>query len=179
MRSARTKFNSRTRCTVPLKGLPCHPIMVRGLIMQERILCQRMLHFGRDKLYWGCKHRLMANETCPEGYPAPLHDFSGVRYYNLQYPFFVEAEDGPNDQALYHNWSRVLSLYASCALSRPNKDKLVAIGGVAQHIAEIFSREYVAGFFRSTLPSSLCWKALSRFVQERWSGGLQVGAGRQ
>ena len=85
-----------------------------------------------------------------------------MRYYNLQYPFFVEAEDGPNDQALYHNWSRVLSLYASCALSRPNKDKLVAIGGVAQHIAEIFSQEYVAGFFRSTLHTSLCWKALSR-----------------
>ena len=36
-----------------IEGLPCHPIMVRGLIMQERILCQRMLHFGRDKLYWG------------------------------------------------------------------------------------------------------------------------------
>ena len=43
------------------------PLNTRGWVFQERVLSGRILHFGRDMLYWEC-HRRSASELNPLGY---------------------------------------------------------------------------------------------------------------
>jgi hypothetical protein len=44
------------------------PLIARAWVMQERLLAPRVLHFGRDQLYWECAV-FDASETFPEGLP--------------------------------------------------------------------------------------------------------------
>ena len=51
------------------------PLNARGWIFQERLLSRRMLHYGRDQLYWECRE-LIACETYPESVPQLLQDYT-------------------------------------------------------------------------------------------------------
>ncbi|KAF1955419.1 hypothetical protein CC80DRAFT_493300 [Byssothecium circinans] len=43
----------------------------RPWVLQERLLCRRLLHFGAEQLYWEC-NSLKASETFPQGLPPLL-----------------------------------------------------------------------------------------------------------
>jgi len=58
-------------------------------------------------------------------------------------------------------WIRILKNYTACNLSFPEKDKLVALGGIAKIMADIRKEEYLAGFFKSDLPRTLVWSSRS------------------
>lgn len=48
--------------------------------------------------------------------------------------------------------------YSTRRLSYPNIDKFPAIAGVAQAFASLTNDEYIAGFFKKTLPQALLWQ---------------------
>lgn len=51
------------------------PLNSRGWVLQERLLCPRMLYFGPDQLYWECRE-IDAAETFPTGLPE-IYQVSG------------------------------------------------------------------------------------------------------
>lgn len=55
-------------------------------------------------------------------------------------------------------WRCALEDYSRLALSHPDEDKLVAIGGVAERVADITKDQYFAGVFRNHLVELLCWE---------------------
>lgn len=62
-------------------------------------------------------------------------------------------------------WRTIVRDYSSCQLTRPAKDKLVAISGLARRCGD--GRGYLAGLWRSILPSQLLWRvSTSRTVAD-------------
>jgi hypothetical protein len=121
-------------------------LLTRGWIVQERWLSPRTLHFTRDKLRWECGQGL-ASETSPEIRPRYISD--EVKDYSLL--------EGLN---MSHNlWNRIVQTYSSCYLSE-ERDRLVALSGIAKDIYEKTQDEYLAGLWRSSLPTDLVWRAL-------------------
>ena len=57
----------------------------------------------------------------------------------------------------YYVWSRLLEKYSKTTITFPT-DRLVALSGLAQIMSEALEDEYVAGLWKSILPSQLLWR---------------------
>lgn len=104
------------------------PLLKRGWVLQERFLAPRVLHFGSDYIYWEC-HTIDASEKHPTGAPQYLEK----RFKDVSYD-------------LYKLWHRLVTEYSACSLTM-ERDKLVAISGVAKHIGTQMGSfgDYAAG----------------------------------
>ncbi|KAJ9654820.1 hypothetical protein H2198_006175 [Neophaeococcomyces mojaviensis] len=135
----------------------------RGWIVQERLLAARVIHFGSDQLHWEC-HELDACESFPNGIPLsgslrstaykgidPATD--GVR---LRARYGRLAQDDTGLEALYL-WSRVISLYTDCQLTKES-DKLIALAGLAGQFSTLMPEaQYLAGLWSTHLACQLLW----------------------
>lgn len=75
----------------------------------------------------------------------------------LLYENFEKANE-PNDGSNgYYLWSRILEKYSRTTLSC-DKDKLIAISGIAKHIEVSLDDTYVWRLWCSILPSQLLWR---------------------
>ncbi|KAK4031964.1 heterokaryon incompatibility protein [Parachaetomium inaequale] len=101
----------------------------RSWVMQERFLAPRVVHFVASQLFWEC-HQRTASEILDPDYLAQT-DILLSSVHPSQFPFEM--------------WDRM--------------DKLVAIGGLAQHIARMVGHAdtYLAGLWKSRLPRQLLW----------------------
>lgn len=125
-------------------------ISTRAWCVQERLLSRRMLHFGREQMFWECGELAIACEDMKSGFKSK--DLPSLEFWKN--PFSLEV---PQDQVLRH-CERIFNYYARCDLSHPQKDKFAALSGVANRLTQVLQQDYIAGFFRDTLPLSLCWK---------------------
>ena len=57
----------------------------------------------------------------------------------------------------YYVWSRLLERYSKTTITFPT-DRLVALSGLAQIMSNALEDEYVAGLWKSILPSQLLWR---------------------
>lgn len=155
------------------------PVNIRAWVLQERLLAPRVLHFGKSQIAWECEE-FEESEGYPTGtakflmredriLPKPLvKGLKGehgreLRKIRLQ----GEPEPDPHlvDKGLYELqlWSRIVEDYSKLDLSE-GSDKLVALSGIARHMAEqgIDSSNqpaiYVAGLWDKYLASQLLWK---------------------
>jgi len=55
---------------LPSRMLLDGPLLSRGWVLQERIMAKRILHFGKNQLYWECNEH-----DCCEIYPAGVPEF--------------------------------------------------------------------------------------------------------
>lgn len=125
------------------------PIFERGWVLQERMLCPRMLHFGADQLYWECRELLPASEDFPTGQvPA------------AEQRVFSVSIDLDDSNAALTEWCRIITDYSGMKLTLASEDKFLAISGIAEVVAMQAKDEYVAGFLRSRLILQLCWYSL-------------------
>ncbi|CZR69503.1 uncharacterized protein PAC_19403 [Phialocephala subalpina] len=133
-----------------------NPLFSRGWIYQERLLCRRMLHFAHDQVYWECQEVPIASESCPDGVP------SEGRYRRPPLPPF-SASDGTHSRL--DVWLNILESYTALAITFPEKDKLRAIGGVAERFVESTGMKYGGGMMQVYSPSflvaQLCWSVSS------------------
>ncbi|KAF8855326.1 hypothetical protein BDZ45DRAFT_805077 [Acephala macrosclerotiorum] len=104
----------------------------RAWITQERWLSPRVLHFTFDQLVWECRE-LEASETFPHGLPkeVKLSTYTGFK-------------------------QNILATYGRSEVTF-EKDRLVAIKGVAEKFSEILNDEWIAGLWKKTLPGDLMW----------------------
>ena len=150
-------------------GVANAPLNPRAWVVQERLWAPRVLHFGRQQLYWECQE-LEACETFPDGIPSLPSDretgISGFKDMERE-PKTVKNSPLPSDSfQAYRLWSRVVIAF-SCGALTVEQDKLPALAGIAQRMAGLLDDQYLAGLWRKFIVDELCWSAT---VQNR---GLQ------
>jgi hypothetical protein len=106
--------------------------------MQERLLAPRTAYFGRGQVFWECR-QLNACEIYPLGIPSTI--YLGIL---------------PKELSI-NNWNEIVRIYSRGAFTY-EKDKLVALSGIARKIQDQTNDEYAAGFWRKGLKTQLCWE---------------------
>jgi hypothetical protein len=78
----------------------------------------------------------------------------------------------------HDHWEELVSYYSARVLSKQT-DKLPALSGIAEHIAQAIDDQYFAGFFRCQLLHSLAWlpRTSVQFRRRPLNISLPVGAG--
>lgn len=127
------------------------PLMHRGWVVQERILAPRILHFAHGEILWECCS-LRACETFPHGVPdnkscKPSMETKHLETEMLPYTTPVLQ--------LFRLWQAHVDTYSECGLTKPNKDKLIAISGIARKIGT--PDDYAAGLWKSIIIQQLRW----------------------
>ena len=137
------------------------PLHKRGWVVQERLLAQRVLHFGSNQLFWECAS-LDACESFPSTVPPILKIGANTSFKSLN-PLVDGAklrQIGPHDSEAkffgHQLWPRIVEAYSNNLLTKP-EDKLIAIAGIARKLADVIGDEYVVGLWRRYLASELLW----------------------
>lgn len=123
------------------------PLENRAWAYQERFLSPRLIHFKANEMTWDCA----TLQTCECFFleedlgcliePSPVLYRSAVLY----------GETQPR------MWHQIVYQYSRLDLTL-EKDKLPAVSGIAKHILKSRPKEdYLAGLWRSSLLSDLCW----------------------
>lgn len=154
----------------------------RGWCVQESLLSRRTLHFGPTRLWWTCRE-LSACEMFPFG--IPNHEELSVRsklgQLEGQLHSFFDRYDHVG------SWQKIIEAYSRCDLTE-EKDKLVALSGLANEIMAATGDVYLAGLWKSELLRQLVWASVrdihthrsSHFRAPSWSwasleGEVQFG----
>lgn len=162
--------NDTWRCQVPLttakkhatsKTIECYSprmetalqrsiLSQRGWVVQERILSHRTLHFTEEQIFWECNYHI-----CCEVLPTSVHSDT---YYRFPYS---------RDQTTVKNWDSIILAYSTCNLTY-DRDKLVAISGLAQLVHSDSKVRYVAGMWMDRFIVQLCWRVESSMSSDRY-----------
>lgn len=160
----------------PLRRLPLNS---RGWVFQERLLAPRVLHFTDVEVFYECAAVLSSDI-----FPSYMWDSARKRYLTrpgaapAQPPPVMEnflAQPGGFDRFLQRGdpipsmnvnmWTEIVEEYSALDLSF-ERDKLIAIGGLARKASEVTSGElgrYTAGLWEKHLPLLLGWRKHTHF----------------
>jgi hypothetical protein len=130
------------------------PLNRRAWVVQERLISPRIIHFGSEQVIWDC-YESVACESFPEGTTAWSTRDSASMYQSPKQSSQLMVVPENTDQAL-GKWAAIIAAYSSCALTY-QKDKIVAISGVVELLADLWKVEYCAGLWRKNLEFQLCW----------------------
>jgi hypothetical protein len=145
------------------------PIQNRGWVYQERVLAPRIIHFGRDQLFWECREQRLC-EQYPHGLFRTISNHSGVNFkqsmdferINLEWAHQDLYPDSLNrNDACFRIWATVVEEYSLTSLTN-STDKLIAISGIAKSFADVTGQTYVAGMWRENLEHALLWRNSDR-----------------
>ncbi|KAK5265950.1 hypothetical protein LTR96_008851 [Exophiala xenobiotica] len=155
----------------------------RAWALQERLLSPRTIYFGQEQMFWECRCE-MACEAYPKGIPKPFRN-QRMRSWRQSDQVLDPANRKPQQVSLlkrvqgwiwprnsvsnerpphwaYNIWSRTIERYMECDLTF-DRDKLVAISGIAQKVAQVTGESYLAGHWDNPLlAQSLLWYVPSR-----------------
>jgi hypothetical protein len=144
------------------------PLNTRGWVLQERTMAPRILHFGRNQLFWQCgldqscewyprdygKHRLGVGTSAYT--ERDLRPFVQVLEQVKQNP--KSLDDWLVVKEVHAPWWTLVKLYSGMNLTK-GEDKLIAIQAVAQTMQDALPHDtYVAGFWESRLVEDLLWR---------------------
>ncbi|KAF2826934.1 HET-domain-containing protein [Ophiobolus disseminans] len=127
----------------------------RAWITQERYLTPRVLHFTFDQLLWECRE-LEAGEAFPSGLPKEAKLLNSMGFKKRSTP---SPSDGPaiSSHELRHgDWQKVLLTYGRTEVTK-ERDRLIAVAGIATKFSSLLKDEWIAGLWRKTLPGDLLW----------------------
>ena len=155
----------------PLKTLPLNR---RGWVFQERLLAPRILHFTDVEVFWEC-----ATALSSDVFPDQIWDSARKRSLAHagatlnQTPVIENLLVQPGTLGLFlqrgsaalaptdvNMWTELVEEYSTLDLSF-ERDKLVAIGGLARKTSQVTSGElgrYLAGLWEKDLALLLCWR---------------------
>jgi hypothetical protein len=136
------------------------PLNRRAWVVQERLLSPRTLHFGSNQLLLEC-YESAAYESFPGRIPAKVLSYDVKQCFPLE----PNPEKGhlelSDDQKilLSSSWGDLVSVYTTGNLSH-EKDKLVAISGLAERFKELYQDEYLSGLWKGNFVHHLLWEAV-------------------
>lgn len=152
------------------------PLTQRAWVLQERLLPERVLHFGGQQLMWQCRMKVLAEGYCdsddvPEDQKpgeveslirARIHDDS--RSAPASHEGFMSNEVNLRTRSqlyslqenIYNQWYRVVEIYAQLRLTK-HTDRLPALAGVAQQVQSRTHDTYLSGIWKSELIRGLQW----------------------
>jgi hypothetical protein len=145
------------------------PLNQRAWVVQERLLAPRILHFSSQQIYWECR-TCRASETLPKGLPerptfkigAPAvgddnNDLQKAIKKTKELWERFSSPPIPRKYMEYRQWDEIVSAYTKCGLTK-ERDKLIAISGIAEIFRARIKDEYLAGLWRLLLPYQLLWR---------------------
>ena len=128
-----------------------NPLDSRGWVLQEFLLSPRVLLFGNDEVTWNCQ-----SERFKKIAPNHLN-------YNKNLNRLPPAVFGVGSGQVMRNpvdrinlWDDIVMDYTRRLLTFP-EDRLPALAGIAQELANVWNDVYVAGMWRSSLLQQLGW----------------------
>ena len=129
------------------------PLSTRAWVLQEVLLAPRILHYDKDQVFWECLE-LRACELFPNGIPNNTSQKISLDAYSIRNDVILKYHN-PLFQR-YRLWQRAVEDYSKHSLTFPDKDKLIAISGIARSLVP--EQEYLAGMWKSILPHQLMWE---------------------
>jgi hypothetical protein len=145
----------------------------RSTPQSERMLSPRLLHFGKDQVFWQCLS-LSACETATEGLPSIVHEIPKMELHwrrAFHKGLLTGQKSLTGDERvelqLDDVWKMAVKSY-TCTNLTYSKDRLMALSGIANVMAEALNERYIAGLWTasngdlrsSRLPEQLGWKVL-------------------
>jgi hypothetical protein len=147
------------------------PLLSRAWCLQEELLSKRKLYYASDQLYWECDHLVRAQDNLIDphrssGFPA-LPSFDNI------------TESGPAWKASLFWYHYVISSDYSRRVATKATDRLVAVAGLARHVANTVKSRYIAGLWEVSVLQGLLWekrvpgKAAKTHCAPSWSWASQ------
>ena len=133
------------------------PLNRRSWTLQERILSPRVLHYDKDQLVWECDSLTACERfSGPIGIGGLIPAKKRVRA-SVDKLHCMQVTDRPLGQELHDSWIPIIKAYTSAGLTKQT-DRLIALEGIAQWLAQTYTCSYVAGLFTRNMESQLAWK---------------------
>jgi hypothetical protein len=127
------------------------PLSVRGWVLQERLLSNRIAHFTKGGLYW--EHE---NGVCAAGSHSIFYSTTAqLVQRKLSRPSIPRAD--VSLQGSPWSWFDAVERYSCCQLTR-EEDKLVAISGLAKRLQDFSLVDYLAGLWADEIVPGLLWR---------------------
>lgn len=150
------------------------PAFERAWTFQERMLSRRVVHFAPKELIWECR----GSKACECGY-LTRHPNESLRHMVDVLPEY----DGDEPEIVYAAFWRVLLRQCSGRKLSEEKDRLVAISGLAQKFNGHGLGRYFAGIWENDMPQALTWwsrpdtecRRTHSYVAPTWSWASIVG----
>jgi hypothetical protein len=130
------------------------PLNTRAWVVQERLISRRIVHFDSEQVIWDCSQS-MACEALPGGSTKWANRYATGEFESPKQSSQLMAIPEREDQAL-GKWAVIITAYSNCSLTY-QKDKIVAISGVARLLSESWKDQYCAGLWRKHIEFQLCW----------------------
>jgi hypothetical protein len=143
------------------------PLVQRAWVYQERLLSQRIIHFGSRQILWEC-NQLEACETFPKGVPKPLRKrFKALAQVDPYGKIANRIEAGPlsveeilgspeMDGSIEDVWQSIQMGYNDKILTF-YKDKVVALSGLMREVQRISHDTFIAGLWKRKFLEGLLW----------------------
>lgn len=140
------------------------PLFRRGWVYQERLLAPRVLHFGRQELWWECLE--MVQCECSG-------IVNGERYATGQEKFLTKlthqsALSNSELPFVSRRWHAIVEEFSQLGLTK-SRDKFPALSGIAQQISYMRKGTYLAGLWTDTIITDLLWYRLDPSTAKRTS----------
>ncbi|KAI1407405.1 HET-domain-containing protein [Hypoxylon sp. FL1857] len=131
------------------------PLIRRGWCMQERLLAQRLLHFGKEQMFWECQTQLMSEDG--RKYSDEFNTHVMAEFMKIRIRMGISIAQGTELE--WRTWYQLLEEYTRRSFS-VSTDKLPALAGAAALFKSTKSAAtYVAGLWREDLVRGLLWVA--------------------
>ncbi|KAK3306275.1 uncharacterized protein B0T15DRAFT_395021, partial [Chaetomium strumarium] len=124
------------------------PVNTRAWVLQERFLSPRVLQFDRRQVLWECLE-VSATDTCPKHIPMNLMGRDYLLFKSLV-PIAKSESPPESERDVRRTWIALVREYTACGLTVPG-DKLIAISGIARHLATFVEDEFSLG--KTTRPA--------------------------
>lgn len=123
------------------------PLLERAWVLQERLLSPRTLHFCNREIVFECRETMQCQ--CGEA------DIQA----NVKADFIRMLHSGPTigPTNAHIGWWTVVQRYTRLGLSF-DKDRLIALSGVARRMMGQQENDYMAGIWKSSFPEGLLWR---------------------
>lgn len=142
------------------------PIHFRAWTLQERYLSNRCLEFGSIQTRWVCASSHYKDCYC-DGWKREGSDEVSTRVIYIHRELQQDIEDMTSEGSsaewiadwIRMRWETIVNHYTPRRLSVLT-DRSLAISGIAQVFGSYLQDDYLAGLWKKTLPSSLCWQVI-------------------
>ncbi|KAH7401368.1 heterokaryon incompatibility protein-domain-containing protein [Pyrenochaeta sp. MPI-SDFR-AT-0127] len=151
------------------------PLSKRAWVVQERFLSTRIMHFAVSGVYWEC-----TTDLCSDIHPVSLPEVDeifGEDYFKLKHMLSttIDGKTLHSQRAwtdeLYRAWSSLADKYSECELSFET-DKLVALNGIVQKVAQLTGDFLICGLWKQYFIPQLLWRTSHVTIKHRSNSWL-------
>jgi Heterokaryon incompatibility protein (HET) len=122
----------------------------RAWILQERVMSRRILHFGKNQMFWECRTTTLAEY-------GHLVGQDRARKWLIQ-SHQVNSDTPLTDLEVHLRWAKLVQEYTQRRLTK-SIDKLPALSSIAKIFGSRTKDKYHAGLWRNSFHHDLLWQS--------------------